>query len=375
MYTANVKVVRHQRSFAKFPYACPIQALLTKFITSGWKVQPTVQFHWSKIPVFLAVYQTLHMFISDVILFLQTLSNFPSLSSSKGEDSVTLTSGVSMSYSSSTDDSSSLGTPSGVPQASTEAPESDSCQEKPTSPGVSGETEEEEKKDRLTEVPERSAILRTSIRSLSPFRRHSWGPGKNSAGETEISQRRYESPLLKIRVLCLKHIAYFGFTHTRTVHVMYQFVLDQFVRKVATLERHYKNISVITFEEKQRRNCTWINISSAHVLSDYVCSRYHMEYTLKGFAFVCTLHQVFVSKLKSLDMQTAIFCPLETGHWGYYVLKGLYFSFTSQSSVVQIQRILSPLNPSRQPFVIKNIAQYLLLDQKIILDCPFWNGS
>ncbi|XP_067235199.1 A-kinase anchor protein 13 isoform X5 [Chanodichthys erythropterus] len=110
----------------------------------------------------------------------------------KGEDSITLTSGVSMSYSSSTDDSSSLGTPSTIPQASTEAPESDPCQEKPTSPGVSpvsGETEEEEKKDRLTEVPERSAILRTSIRSLSPFRRHSWGPGKNSAGETEISQR------------------------------------------------------------------------------------------------------------------------------------------------------------------------------------------
>ncbi|XP_051739351.1 A-kinase anchor protein 13 isoform X7 [Ctenopharyngodon idella] len=121
-------------------------------------------------------------------LFSQDLGE-DSVFNNKGEDSVTLTSGVSMSYSSSTDDSSSLGTPSGVPQASTEAPESDSCQEKPTSPGVSGETEEEEKKDRLTEVPERSAILRTSIRSLSPFRRHSWGPGKNSAGETEISQR------------------------------------------------------------------------------------------------------------------------------------------------------------------------------------------
>ncbi|XP_077066494.1 A-kinase anchor protein 13 isoform X12 [Siphateles boraxobius] len=110
----------------------------------------------------------------------------------KGEDSVTLTSGVSMTYSSSTDDSSSLGTPSAIPQASTETPASDTCQENPTSPGaspISRETEEEEKKDRLTDVPERSAILRTSIRSLSPFRRHSWGPGKNSAGETEISQR------------------------------------------------------------------------------------------------------------------------------------------------------------------------------------------
>ncbi|XP_051975678.1 A-kinase anchor protein 13-like isoform X3 [Xyrauchen texanus] len=113
----------------------------------------------------------------------------------KGEDSVTITdntSGVSISYSSSTDDSSSVGTPGAVPQANQDPPPSEPCDVSPTSPGaspVSGETEEEERKDRLTEVPERSAILRSSIRSLSPVRRHSWGPGKNSAGETEISQR------------------------------------------------------------------------------------------------------------------------------------------------------------------------------------------
>ncbi|XP_073687693.1 A-kinase anchor protein 13 [Garra rufa] len=125
-------------------------------------------------------------------LFSQDLGE-DSVFNNKAEDSVTVTSGVSMTYSSSTDDNSSLGTPSAISQPSTEAPTSDPCQEKPTSPGaspVSGETEEEEKKDRLTDVPERSAILRTSIRSLSPFRRHSWGPGKNSAGETEISQQR-----------------------------------------------------------------------------------------------------------------------------------------------------------------------------------------
>ncbi|XP_051545619.1 A-kinase anchor protein 13-like isoform X2 [Myxocyprinus asiaticus] len=113
----------------------------------------------------------------------------------KGEDSVTITdntSGVSISYSSSTDDSFSVGTPSAVPQANQGSPTSDPCDVPPTSPGassVSGETEEEERKDCLTEVPERSAILRSSIRSLSPVRRHSWGPGKNSAGETEMSQR------------------------------------------------------------------------------------------------------------------------------------------------------------------------------------------
>lgn len=170
-------MVRHQRSLAlEFTCACP-----------GWEVVTRMKFHRSKISVLLVV--TKH----QMWLFLQTSSSCSPISPLKAEDSVTVTSGVSMTYSSSTDDTSSLGTPSAISQASTEAPTSDPCPEKPMSPGaspVSGETEEEEKKDRLTDVPERSAILRTTIRSLSPFRRHSWGPGKNSAGETEISQRR-----------------------------------------------------------------------------------------------------------------------------------------------------------------------------------------
>ncbi|XP_057185247.1 A-kinase anchor protein 13 isoform X2 [Triplophysa rosa] len=113
-----------------------------------------------------------------------------SVFNNKSEDSITITSGVSMSYSSSTDDTSSLGTPSTIPQSSTETPGSNPLlPESPRASPVSGETEEEERKDRLTEVPERSAILRTSMRSLSPFRRHSWGPGKNSVGEMEMSQR------------------------------------------------------------------------------------------------------------------------------------------------------------------------------------------
>ncbi|XP_049340273.1 A-kinase anchor protein 13 isoform X4 [Astyanax mexicanus] len=57
-------------------------------------------------------------------------------------------------------------------------------------PQTAGETEEEERKDRLSEVPERSAILRSSVRSLSPSRRHSWGPSKNSAGEAETQVQR-----------------------------------------------------------------------------------------------------------------------------------------------------------------------------------------
>lgn len=50
--------------------------------------------------------------------------------------------------------------------------------------------EEEERKDKLTEVPVCSAVMRPCIRSLSPFRRHSWGPGKNPEGETDVNQRR-----------------------------------------------------------------------------------------------------------------------------------------------------------------------------------------
>ncbi|XP_045083081.1 A-kinase anchor protein 13-like isoform X3 [Coregonus clupeaformis] len=49
--------------------------------------------------------------------------------------------------------------------------------------------EEEERKDKLTEGPVCSSIMRPCIRSLSPFRRHSWGPGKNPEGETDMNQR------------------------------------------------------------------------------------------------------------------------------------------------------------------------------------------
>ncbi|XP_038557888.1 A-kinase anchor protein 13 isoform X5 [Micropterus salmoides] len=54
--------------------------------------------------------------------------------------------------------------------------------------GCAGEAEEEAK-DRVTEVPRRSCLLRNSIRSLSPLRRHSWGPGKNNGGDAEMNQR------------------------------------------------------------------------------------------------------------------------------------------------------------------------------------------
>lgn len=53
----------------------------------------------------------------------------------------------------------------------------------------SGEMEEEEM-DSITEVPTNCSVLRSSMRSLSPFRRHSWGPGKNAASDAEMNQRR-----------------------------------------------------------------------------------------------------------------------------------------------------------------------------------------
>ncbi|XP_054025093.1 A-kinase anchor protein 13 isoform X1 [Dryobates pubescens] len=49
--------------------------------------------------------------------------------------------------------------------------------------------EKEEELDSITDVPTHSSVLRNSMRPLSPFRRHSWGPGKNSTNEAEINQR------------------------------------------------------------------------------------------------------------------------------------------------------------------------------------------
>lgn len=50
--------------------------------------------------------------------------------------------------------------------------------------------EKDEELDSITDVPTPSSVLRNSMRPLSPFRRHSWGPGKNATNEAEINQRR-----------------------------------------------------------------------------------------------------------------------------------------------------------------------------------------
>ncbi|KAM9764912.1 A-kinase anchor protein 13 isoform 4-T5 [Menidia menidia] len=102
---------------------------------------------------------------------------------------------------SSTDDTASVGPPSSSPEGSqglgcSWSPEEGS---RPAAANASGPDSgnsgggagdvEEEAKDRVTEVPRRSCILRSSNRSLSPLRRHSWGPGKNNGGEAEMNQR------------------------------------------------------------------------------------------------------------------------------------------------------------------------------------------
>lgn len=60
--------------------------------------------------------------------------------------------------------------------------------------GLDGEEaglgELEEELDRVTEVPPPPSTLRNGARPLSPFRRHSWGPGKNGSSESEINHRR-----------------------------------------------------------------------------------------------------------------------------------------------------------------------------------------
>ncbi|XP_064222273.1 A-kinase anchor protein 13 isoform X7 [Aotus nancymaae] len=50
---------------------------------------------------------------------------------------------------------------------------------------------EEEEMDSITEVPANCSVLRSSMRSLSPFRRHSWGPGKNAASDAEMNHRSF----------------------------------------------------------------------------------------------------------------------------------------------------------------------------------------
>ncbi|XP_054441228.1 A-kinase anchor protein 13 isoform X3 [Pteronotus mesoamericanus] len=60
--------------------------------------------------------------------------------------------------------------------------------ESESEPAGVGEMEEEEM-DSITEVPASCSVLRSSMRSLSPFRRHSWGPGKNAASDGEMNHR------------------------------------------------------------------------------------------------------------------------------------------------------------------------------------------
>ncbi|XP_053437708.1 A-kinase anchor protein 13 isoform X3 [Nycticebus coucang] len=59
--------------------------------------------------------------------------------------------------------------------------------ESESEPAGPGDVEEE--MDSITEVPPHCSVLRGSMRSLSPFRRHSWGPGKNAASDAEMNQR------------------------------------------------------------------------------------------------------------------------------------------------------------------------------------------
>ncbi|XP_058256548.1 A-kinase anchor protein 13 isoform X2 [Hemibagrus wyckioides] len=82
---------------------------------------------------------------------------------------------------SSTDDTTSLCQPSSSAESSEEV--------RRRGAGAGGGDAEEEAKDRVTEVPLHSALLRSSVRSQSPFRRHSWGPGKNQAGAGDMNQR------------------------------------------------------------------------------------------------------------------------------------------------------------------------------------------
>ncbi|XP_051776791.1 A-kinase anchor protein 13 isoform X3 [Erpetoichthys calabaricus] len=96
---------------------------------------------------------------------------------------------------SSTDESVNTGPPTSTPERRSEvwnwnAEDVQSSKEAGSKEEKHQRETEEEEKDRLTEVPPlRSSMLRSSIRSLSPFRRHSWGPGKNMGTDSEMNQR------------------------------------------------------------------------------------------------------------------------------------------------------------------------------------------
>ncbi|XP_051920231.1 A-kinase anchor protein 13 isoform X2 [Hippocampus zosterae] len=107
------------------------------------------------------------------------------------------TSEVSISCSS-TDDTASVGPSSSSPEGSQGLGSSGWSPEEGLHPGasvaatdggggVAGDAEEEAK-DRVAEVPRR-CLLRSSLRSFSPLRRHSWGPGKNNGGGPAMNQR------------------------------------------------------------------------------------------------------------------------------------------------------------------------------------------
>ncbi|TMS12907.1 A-kinase anchor protein 13 [Larimichthys crocea] len=142
---------------------------------------------------------------SDIESFLNTEPGYDSIYR-KNDEPVTggdSASEVSVSCSS-TDDTASVGLPSSSPEGSQGLECSWSPEEGiqagatitagPDSGGGGGGAgeAEEEAKDRVTEVPRRPCILRKrSIRSLSPLRRHSWGPGKGNGGDAEMNQRSY----------------------------------------------------------------------------------------------------------------------------------------------------------------------------------------
>ncbi|KAK7913545.1 hypothetical protein WMY93_013756 [Mugilogobius chulae] len=89
---------------------------------------------------------------------------------------------------SSADDTASIGPSSSSPEGSHWGPE-ERLKAGPSTPDSTAGDPEEEAKDRVTEVPRRSCLLRNSRRSISPLRRHSWGPGKNYTGDVEMNRR------------------------------------------------------------------------------------------------------------------------------------------------------------------------------------------
>ncbi|KAM7003449.1 A-kinase anchor protein 13-like [Tautogolabrus adspersus] len=184
-----------------------------------------------------------------------------------------------------------------------------------------GGGEEEEKNDQLTENPVSSAIMRASVRSLSPLRRHSWEPaGNNAAAEIDVTAsgplksqsgetKRAKTPLhrrsmswcpsnLHLPDPQLQHIdnrsySLEGLEETGTLQTQCPSILsDQLERSTGRREERGSLLS-LTEEEQEGDACSLHNQSSHQGLSvsNSCPAMFHHQTLTKSISMVTISHK------------------------------------------------------------------------------------